>query len=154
PHVRTGRLEAYGPPCNRASRLAKAAAAGQSLVDSGTAALAGPGLTVPLHDLGERRFRGVDEPLRVLQIGGGHHPPVRSESYTAELVDYMRSPTGNVTRARALLGLMDAHGVDAVPLLGDVVAERGKVQAMLDAGLAERSAEEASSRVTAGAPPR
>ena len=60
--------------CNRAARLAKAANPGQTIVDAGTAASA-EGSALPLYDLGEHGFKGIDDTVRVVQVGEGLFPP-------------------------------------------------------------------------------
>jgi class 3 adenylate cyclase len=141
PHGRTGRLEAFGPACNRAARLAKAANPGQALVDAATAAL-GAREDVALFELGDHRFKGVEESIRVVQVGRGFHPPIQSLSYGTELVAFGHVPAGNVTRARALLAAMDDHGVDNLLTLTGTTASRSQVQKVLEDGLEERSQRE------------
>jgi hypothetical protein len=139
PHGRTGRLEAYGPPANRAARLAKAANVGQTLVDGGTVEIAKrDSASPPLYDLGEHGFKGVEEAIRVLQVGEGFFPPIRSLSYGKALVDFIHSDAGNVGRSRHLLGVMDALGLEAVPVLDGLVIERTAAESVLERGLSER----------------
>lgn len=137
PHGRTGRLEAFGPPCNRAARLAKSANAGQTLVDSETAAAAQrEGVALPLHDLGDHRFRGVDDPIRVIQVGEESYPPIQSLDYGMALVRYGVTPAAQVPRARAVLAMMDSLGVDSMPAPTGGIVERAEVLRLVDDGLA------------------
>ena len=150
PHVRTGRLEAYGPPCNRAARLAKSANPGQTLVDAGTVDRAGSSaVAVPLFDLGEHRFKGVDEPIRVLQVGDGFHLPIGSLDFQKAIVAFNQSPVGNVARTRARLATMDAMGTDSFPKGPDFALERVYVLEALQDGLAARDQAMAAARVGA-----
>jgi predicted ATPase/DNA-binding SARP family transcriptional activator len=66
----------FGPAVNLASCLAGAAQPGQSLLTAATAALL-DGATV-VRDLGTFAIDGVPSEQRILQLGGGVHPPVRS----------------------------------------------------------------------------
>lgn len=64
----TGRGDYFGPPVNRAARLAAAAHPGQALLASATREAAGAVEGADLADLGEHRLRGFEAPERVWQI--------------------------------------------------------------------------------------
>ena len=78
--LHTGAAEAiagtyFGPAVHVASRLATVGHGGQTLVSEATAGL----LNTPLRDLGRWALAGVPIELRVLQLGGGEYPPLRTE---------------------------------------------------------------------------
>jgi class 3 adenylate cyclase len=152
PHASTGRMDAFGPTCNRAARLAKAASPGQTLVDRGTAtAPSAVGLDVPLYDLGDHRFRGVEDTVRVVQIGDGIHQPIRSLSYASDLLEFVYRPLSNVNRTQTLLELMDALGSNSLPAVGGTNLERAEVEAVLEGARKARAALQTSTRIQ-GAP--
>jgi predicted ATPase/class 3 adenylate cyclase len=74
----------FGPAVIVAARLAAAAHGGQTLASGVTAALldAGEvgeaGAACDLRDLGTFRLDGVVAEQRILQVGGGEHPPLRT----------------------------------------------------------------------------
>jgi predicted ATPase len=63
-----------GADVHRAARIAAAGHGGQVLVSAATAALVGDGLV----DLGEQRFKDLQAPERVFQLGEGVFPPLKS----------------------------------------------------------------------------
>jgi predicted ATPase len=64
---------------HRAARVAAAAHGGQVVVSGSAAAAAG---FEGLVDLGEHRFKDVDEPLSIFQLGEGSFPPLKTISNT------------------------------------------------------------------------
>ena len=66
----------FGPAVIVAARLAAAAHGGQTLVSGVTAVLLDRG---DLRDLGTHRLDGVVAEQRILQLGDGEHPPLRTE---------------------------------------------------------------------------
>ncbi len=64
-----------GPDVHRAARIAAAGHGGQTLVSSATAALAGHD---GLRDLGEHRFKDLQAPERVYQLGEGEFTALKS----------------------------------------------------------------------------
>jgi hypothetical protein len=139
-------MDAFGPACNRAARLAKAASPGQTIVDAATAASA-EGLAMPLYDLGEHGFRGVDGAFRVVQVGEGFFPPIQSLSYGSDLLDFDFAPANHLVRARTALGVLDALGLDAVPGPAGQVMERAALDVAVTAALADRETQRASRRI-------
>jgi predicted ATPase/class 3 adenylate cyclase len=73
-HERGG--DYFGPAVNRAARLMAIGHGGQVLCSAGTAGLISG--EVALVDLGEHRLRDLSSPQRVLQVGAGAFPPLRS----------------------------------------------------------------------------
>ena len=65
----------WGEDVNYAARLADAANGGQTLVSAATAALVPEAALV---DLGEHRLKDFPAPRRLLQLGVGDHPPLRT----------------------------------------------------------------------------
>ncbi|MEZ5098391.1 MAG: BTAD domain-containing putative transcriptional regulator [Thermoleophilia bacterium] len=85
--IHTGEGEAhpggyFGPGVNLAARLAGAGHGGQTLLTGATAALLG---RANLRDLGTHRLPGVVAEQRILQLGDGEHPALRSESRRGNL---------------------------------------------------------------------
>ena len=72
--ARIGETGYVGPDVHRAARIAAAASGGQVLVSASTAAL----VDVQLRDLGEHRFKDLQAPERVFQLGDDEFPPLRS----------------------------------------------------------------------------
>jgi class 3 adenylate cyclase len=68
-----------GLEVHRAARIAAAAHGGQIVVSASTAALAARD---DLVRLGEHRFKDIDEPIAVFQLGDGTFPPLRTVSNT------------------------------------------------------------------------
>ncbi|MEM7274013.1 MAG: BTAD domain-containing putative transcriptional regulator, partial [Actinomycetota bacterium] len=86
----------FGPAVNLAASLAAIGNDGQTLVSGATAAMLG---SSGLRPLGRYRLDGVVNDQRVHQLGGGEHPPLRTE----------RSRRGNLPRSVGrLLGRDDA----------------------------------------------
>ncbi len=73
-HERGG--DYFGPAVNRAARLMAIGHGGQVLASAVTAALLDA--AVPTRDLGEHRLRDLSAPQRVLQLGDGSFPALRS----------------------------------------------------------------------------
>jgi predicted ATPase/class 3 adenylate cyclase len=65
----------FGTDVNRAARIMAAGHGGQVLVSSTTAGLVA---VLPLIELGEHAFAGLETPERVFQVGGGSFAPLRS----------------------------------------------------------------------------
>jgi Adenylate and Guanylate cyclase catalytic domain/NB-ARC domain len=68
-----------GLEVHRAARIAAAAHGGQVVVSGPAAAEAGRD---ELVDLGEHRFKDVEEPMEILQLGEGSFPPLKTISNT------------------------------------------------------------------------
>jgi class 3 adenylate cyclase len=151
PHPSTGRMDAFGPACNRAARMAKAANPGQTIIDAATAASA-VGLTLPLFDLGEHGFRGLEGTIRVVQAGEGFFPPIQSLRDGSELLDFDFDPANHLARARAALGLLDALGLDSVPGPGGHLVERQTLDVAVTTALAAREARRAATLVVPRVP--
>jgi len=70
----------FGPAVNVAARLAAAGHGGQTLLSSGTATLLAGGIEGgELRDLGMYRLADVPAEQRIVQVGSGEHPPLRTE---------------------------------------------------------------------------
>jgi class 3 adenylate cyclase len=146
PHPSTGRMDAFGPACNRAARLAKAANPGQTIVDAGTAASA-EGSKHPLYDLGEHGFKGIDETFRVVQVGEGFFPPIRSMSFPSELMSFDYAPENHLERARTGLALLDRFGIESIPMAAGRALDRAELSAAVTDALAAREAQRVSRRL-------
>lgn len=146
PHPSTGRMDAFGPACNRAARLAKAANPGQTIVDAGTAASA-EGSELPLYDLGEHGFKGIDETVRVAQVGEGFFPPIQSTSYPGELLSFDYSPENHLERARTGLAILDNLGIESLPMAAGRTLDRAELSAAVSGALAAREAKRVSRRL-------
>ncbi len=77
----------FGPPLNRCARLLSAAHGGQILIsEEAVDALTRPG---SVTDLGQHRFKGLGQPLRVFQLTtddqAGRFPPIRLEARPADM---------------------------------------------------------------------
>jgi predicted ATPase len=98
---------------HRAARIAAAAHGGQLVVSETTAAAAA---REGLIELGEHRFKDVDEPVAIYQLGGGTFPPLKTISNT----NLPRPASSFVGReqelARVLAGF--EHGARLVTLTG------------------------------------
>jgi predicted ATPase len=68
-----------GLDVHRAARIAAAAHGGQTVVSASTAALAG---SDGLIELGKHRFKDIDEPIAIFQLGDGTFPPLKTISST------------------------------------------------------------------------
>ena len=68
-----------GLEVHRAARIAAAAHGGQVVVSGATVAAAG---SDGLVELGEHRFKDVDEPVAIFQLGEGSFPPLKTLSNT------------------------------------------------------------------------
>jgi predicted ATPase/DNA-binding SARP family transcriptional activator len=70
----------FGPAVIVAARLAASGHGGQTLVSGVTAGLLDGVEGIALHDLGRFRLDGVVAEHRILQLGQGEHPPLRTEA--------------------------------------------------------------------------
>ena len=83
-HQRRG--DWFGPPLNRCARLLSAAHGGQILISED--AVAGLNTPASVADLGQHRFKGLGQPLRVFQLATeapGRFPPIRLEARAADM---------------------------------------------------------------------
>jgi predicted ATPase/class 3 adenylate cyclase len=85
-----------GLDVHRAARICATAHGGQIVLSEGTRALLGDGL--PLKDLGLHRLKDLAEPVKLLQLGDGEFPPLRSLNAT----NLPTQPTPLVGREREL----------------------------------------------------
>src|SRR3954467_5330629 len=67
-----------GIDVHRAARICAAGHGGQVLLSQASAGLLGGGFT--LRDLGEHQLRGVDEPVRLHQLGAADYPALRADA--------------------------------------------------------------------------
>ena len=67
-----------GLDVHRAARICAAGHGGQVLLSQATVGLLGGGATV--RDLGEHQLRGVDEPVRLHQLGAADFPALRADA--------------------------------------------------------------------------
>ena len=98
---------------HRAARIAAAAHGGQVVVSEATAAAAG---VDGLVELGEHRFKDLDEPVAIFQLGDGTFPPLKTLSNT-NLPRPASSFVGREQRARRGSGEVPA-GARLVTLTG------------------------------------
>ncbi len=115
----TGRYQ--GPTMNRAGRLLQAGHGGQILASTTAVELGRAGLcgAVDLLDLGPHRFRGIGEPVGIVQVTPDSHrksfPPLRTVGTAAATLPHPDSSlVGREDVLRALADLLDRHRVLSV----------------------------------------
>jgi DNA-binding NarL/FixJ family response regulator len=72
-----------GLDVHRAARICAAGHGGQVLISAATRAALPE--AVPVRDLGEHRLRGLDDPERIYQLGGGDFPALRADAEVSGL---------------------------------------------------------------------
>jgi predicted ATPase len=102
-----------GLEVHRAARIAAAAHGGQIVVSASTAALAG---SDGLVELGKHRFKDIDEPIAIFQLGDGTFPPLKTISNT-NLPNPASSFIGREGELAEVLAKFE-HGARLVTLTG------------------------------------
>ncbi len=119
----------FGRTLNRAARIMSAGHGGQILVSDVTAGLIRDE-AVDLADLGEHRFAGVDDRIRVWQVGGREFPPLRTSTALAgNLPDPLDSFIGRTNELGVLSGLLATHRLVTVVGVGGMGKTRLVVEA-------------------------
>jgi len=106
----------FGTPVNQTARLMALGHGGQVLCSAVTAGLVGG--EIPLVDLGEHRLKDLSTPQRVLQVGEGRFPPLRS--VVAVPGNLPRVLTELVGRTEDLAALVSVLGRDRLVTLTGV----------------------------------
>ncbi len=119
----------FGRTLNRAARIMSAGHGGQILVSDVTAGLIRDD-TADLVDLGDHRFAGVDDPIRLWQVGGREFPPLRTSTALAgNLPDPLDSFIGRTEELGVLSGLLATHRLVTVVGVGGMGKTRLVVEA-------------------------
>jgi predicted ATPase len=129
-----------GEDVHRAARIAAAGSGGQILVSAATAAAVDRD-AVELLDLGDHRFKDLDEPERVFQLGHDDFPPIRS-LFRSSLPTAATAFIGRDREVAAVQALIEREDVRLVTLTGP--GGTGKTR------LAIRAAEASSRRFPDG----
>ncbi len=120
----------FGRTLNRGARIMSAGHGGQIVVSDVTAGLVRDD-SADLTDLGEHRFVGVDDPIRVWQVGGRKFPPLRTSTAAAgNLPDPLDTFVGRTEELGVLSGLITAHRLVTVVGVGGM----GKTRLVVEAG--------------------
>ena len=120
----------FGRTLNRGARIMSAGHGGQIVVSDVTAGLVRDDIA-DLTDLGEHRFAGVDDPIRVWQVGGRKFPPLRTLTVAGgNLPDPLDSFVGRAKELGVLSGLITAHRLVTVVGVGGM----GKTRLVVEAG--------------------
>lgn len=98
----------FGSSVNLAARLSSVASAGQLIVSDAVIQLIDAD-DIALTDLGIHRLRGLDEPVRVHQIGGHTFPPLRSLAQNSVLPTPRSSLIGRADDARTVRKMLARH---------------------------------------------
>jgi len=119
----------FGRTVNRAARIMAAGHGGQVVLSDATAALLRDE-HADLADLGEHRFVGVKDSIRVWQIGKREFPPLRTSTAVAgNLPEPLDSFVGRAEELGVLAGLLASHRLVTVVGVGGMGKTRLSVEA-------------------------
>ncbi len=122
----------FGPEVNRAARLMGVAHGGQIVCSSVTAELL---RDVELTDLGEHRLRDLSGSQRVVQVGSGVFPPLRSiDMFPTNLPVMWTELIGRDSDIAELSDLLDRHRLVTLTGTGGVGKTRLALAVAADAG--------------------
>lgn len=125
----------FGRTLNRTARITAAGHGGQIVVSDVTAALIRD--DCDMTDLGEHRLAGVEQVMRLWQVGGQHFLPLRTDRATGgNLPAPLDSFVGRTEELRVLADLMKTHRLVTVVGVGGM----GKTRLLIEVCARERPA--------------